>query len=203
MRSSESRSYRMRRRAEQVEATRQRIIEAAVRLHGSVGPAATTIAGIAEEAGVTRLTVYRHFADDAQIFTACSAHWLAVQRTPDPASWGRFPDLEGRLRAGLTDVYRFYRDGEAMLTRIYRDLDAVPERHREGLLARDRAWRDILAEPAVKALTPARRRRLRAVLGHAIAFNTWRSLCVTNGLSNRAAVEVMVELAVTTAGRSG
>ena len=45
----------MRRRAEQVDQTRQRIVEATVALHGSVGPAATTIAAIAEKAGVTRL----------------------------------------------------------------------------------------------------------------------------------------------------
>ena len=54
----------MRKRAEQVDQTHQRIVEAAVHLHGTVGPAATTIAGIAEQAGVTRLTVYRHFPDE-------------------------------------------------------------------------------------------------------------------------------------------
>ena len=52
------RTYRMQRRAELVDATRQRIVEATVRLHTTVGPANASIAAIAEEAGVTRLTVY-------------------------------------------------------------------------------------------------------------------------------------------------
>ena len=52
----------MRKRADDIAETRQRIVEAAVRLHGTIGPAATTISGLAEEAGVTRLTVYRDAA---------------------------------------------------------------------------------------------------------------------------------------------
>ena len=52
----------MLRRAELVEQTRHRIVEAAIKLHTTVGPAGTTISALAEEAGVTRLTVYRHFA---------------------------------------------------------------------------------------------------------------------------------------------
>src|SRR5262245_53973304 len=71
-RTSNSRRYTMQRRAEQVDQTRQRIIDATVQLHGTIGPAATTIAGIAEAAGVTRLTVYRHFPDEATLFEACS-----------------------------------------------------------------------------------------------------------------------------------
>jgi AcrR family transcriptional regulator len=67
------RAYRMDKRAQDVAATRQDIVEAAVRLHGSVGPAATTVSAVAQEAGVTRLTVYRHFPDDTALFAACSA----------------------------------------------------------------------------------------------------------------------------------
>ena len=63
MRSTKSRPYRMQRRAAQVDETRLKITEAAVRLHTTVGPSQTSIAAVAEEAGVTRLTVYRHFAD--------------------------------------------------------------------------------------------------------------------------------------------
>ena len=51
MRSTKSRPYRMNRRAEQVDETRERITEAAVRLHTTVGPANTSIAAVAEEAG--------------------------------------------------------------------------------------------------------------------------------------------------------
>jgi AcrR family transcriptional regulator len=60
----ERRPYRLRARAEAMDRTRERIVEAAVGLHGSVGPAATTMSAVAERAGVTRATLYRHFPDE-------------------------------------------------------------------------------------------------------------------------------------------
>src|SRR5450756_2236866 len=83
MRATKSRPYHMRRRAEQVNQTRERITEAAARLHTTVGPAHSSIAAIAEEAGVTRLTVYRHFAHLDALFEACRAHWSARHPRPD------------------------------------------------------------------------------------------------------------------------
>jgi AcrR family transcriptional regulator len=183
----------MQKRAEQMDETRQRIIESTVRLHGTLGPAHTTIAGIARDAGVTRLTVYRHFADDEAIFEACSAHWLAGQVLPDPVAWTRIDDPVHRLRVGLSDLYRFYRDGEGMLTRIYRDRDAMPEGRRRALAQRDEYLRDVLVEPF-----GSMDRRLRAVVGHAASFASWRSLCLEQELTNGDVVEVMVALAVTT-----
>ena len=81
----EKRPYRMRRRAELEQQTRLRITESAVELHGTVGPARTSITAIADRAGVRRSTVYRHFPDEAAIFAACSAHW----RIGQPATGSR------------------------------------------------------------------------------------------------------------------
>ena len=116
------RPYRMRRRAELVDATRQRIIEAAVRLHTTVGPANASIAAIAEEAGVTRLTVYRHFADAEELFTACMAHHAALYPRPDPAAWATNPDLGDRARVALTGLYGWYVDHGADLVPLVRDI---------------------------------------------------------------------------------
>ena len=187
----------MSKRTEKISGTHQRIVDAAVALHGSVGPARTTIAGVAERAGVTRLTVYRHFPDDEALFSACSSHWLSQQQLPDPAEWSRHGDPLERLTVGLSDLYRFYRDGAAMLTRIYGDWDALPQTHRTGLEARNAQFRDILLEPFPE---PNRTRKLTATLSHAVSFWTWRSLCHDNGLSNDDAVEVMCTL-ITTAVR--
>src|ERR1700730_7869849 len=95
---SPRRVYRKRRRAEQEDETRRRITEAAVKLHGTVGPAGTPIKGIAAEAGVQRGTVYRHFPDLDSLFMACSAHWASLNPPPDPASWSAIGDPDERLR---------------------------------------------------------------------------------------------------------
>lgn len=179
----------MRRRAEQVDQTRQRIVEATVELHGSVGPAATTIAAIAEAAGVTRLTVYRHFPDDAALFAACSVHWIARQQLPDPGAWSQIDDPAARLRAGLADLYRFYRAGAGMLTCLYRDFAALPETHQQGLRDQDTLLRDVLTAPFGGA--GDEHRQLRAVIGHATSFWTWRSLCLDHGVTDAEAVDAM------------
>ena len=179
----------MRRRAEQVDQTRQRIVAAAVELHGSVGPAATTVTAIADRAGVTRLTVYRHFPDDAALFAACSAHWISGQQLPDPGAWSRVGDPAARLRAGLADLYRFFRAGAGMLTGIYRDFAALPAEQQRALRDQDTLFRDVLTAPFGRG--GDEHRRLCAVAGHAISFWTWRSLCLDHGLTDAEAVDAM------------
>lgn len=56
-----TRPYTLKRRAERQDETRRRIVEAAIELHQTIGPAATTVSEIAQRAGVGRVTVYRHF----------------------------------------------------------------------------------------------------------------------------------------------
>jgi len=187
----------MRKRADDVAETRQRIVAAAVRLHGTVGPAATTVSALAEEAGVTRLTVYRHFPDDRALFAACSRHWVSGQVLPDPAAWSQIGDPAIRLHAGLSDLYRFYRDAEPMLTNVRRDRAALPAEVQKRTAATDIKYVDTLLAPY--AVRGALGKRLRAVLGHAVSFWTWRSLCIDHGLTDREATEAMTALVVATA----
>ena len=98
------RRYRKRRRAEQEQRTRERITEATVRLHGSIGPAQTTVSGVAREAGVQRATVYRHFPDEEALFAACTAHYWARNPRPDPAGWSEIADPGVRLRRALGEM---------------------------------------------------------------------------------------------------
>ena len=107
---AETRRYRKRLRAEQEQQTRQAITEAAVRLHGTLGPARTTVSAIAEEAGVQRATVYRHFPDEPSLFQACSGHYMAMHPPPDPTRWMEIADPAERLREALADVYELLGD---------------------------------------------------------------------------------------------
>src|SRR3954468_20367632 len=106
--SDQKRPYRKRVRAEHEEQTRRRITESAVELHGTIGPARTSISAVAERAGVRRSTVYRHFPDEAALFDACSTHWEAANPPPDLARWESIGDPDERLQAGLSDLYAYY-----------------------------------------------------------------------------------------------
>lgn len=180
----------MSKRAEDVAETRRRIVDATIELHGTLGPARTSIAAVAERAGVTRLTVYRHFPDLEALFGACTATWFARQPgKPDPERWATIDDPERRVRTALGEIYRFYRGGQQMLTLVHADWEQVPQSIRDGRTAGDEAMRDLLL-----AAFPRRSARLKAALGHAMAFGTWRSLCVEQGLPDRDAVALMAGL---------
>jgi AcrR family transcriptional regulator len=195
-RSTKSRPYHMRRRAELVGQTRLRITEAAVRLHTTVGPAHTSIAAIAEEAGVTRLTVYRHFADLDAVFVACMAHWAARNPRPDAEAWTVIPGLRGRARRAFGELYSWYRDHADELYPINRDAAAMPLSAQQAREAG--TWRLADAILAGHAGEDSDRdgdgRLLRAVARHLVDFWTWHSLVMQQGLDDHEAVEVAVTL---------
>src|SRR5687768_9128429 len=113
---STRRPYRKRLRAEHEAETRRRITEAAMKLHGTIGPARTTVKSVAEEAGVQRATVYRHFPTDESLFAACSAHWAGLNPPPDADAWASIRDPDERLRHALGELYAWYEWAEPMLT---------------------------------------------------------------------------------------
>ncbi len=197
----QSRPYRMSRRAESQETTRRRITESAVELHGTLGPSRTSMSAVAAHAGVRRSTLYRHFPDEAALFDACTAHWAASNPPPDPGRWATIDEPAQRLRAALADLYAFYGRTEAMLDNLFRDEATVP-------IVRERfaAFRAYFAA-AQDALMKGRqlrgraRRRMRSVLGHAIAFSTWKSLVREQGLEEAEAVELMSALVAVTEAR--
>ena len=195
-----ARRYRKRRRAEQERRTRERITEAAVRLHGTVGPARTTISGVAKEAGVQRATVYRHFPDEVSLFAACSAHYWATNPMPDPGAWSSISDPEARLRHALGEMYALYRRAEGMLEKTSRDAPVVEAMAKP--VAQFRAYLDAVAD-AIMAGRPERggaRRRARAAVGHAVSFPTWQSLVRQQGLDDAEAAAVMAALVEAAAG---
>lgn len=188
------RVYRKRRRAELEDETRLRITEAAVDLHGSVGPARTTISAVAERAGVQRATVYRHFPDEQSLFGACSAHWLAAHPLPDLAAWAAIRDPRERLATALDELYAWFERGEQMVEKTTRDAPLVPAmRPAMDSLA---AWLTAATDTLVRGHRErgARRGRVRVAIGHALSFATWRSLAREHGLSRDEAVELMSAL---------
>lgn len=189
------RKYQLQRRAKLQEETRQRIVEAAVHLHQTVGGAKATISAIAELAGVERLTVYRHFPDDRSLATACVGHYQAANPPPDPGPWQGIEDTEQRLRRALSEIYAYHRRTEQMSIHAMRDIEEVPVL-REVLAPYFAYWeqvRDLLAAAWTSPSAPCSV-RIRAAVGHAISFQTWRSLVREQGLEDSEAVELMASM---------
>lgn len=187
------RTYRLRERAAQQEATRQRIIEATADLHATVGPAATTVSAVAERAGVQRLTVYRHFPDEAGLFAACAGYNAARHPPPDPALWRAIPQGPARAEAALSAVYGYYAAGAQGLALVLRDAEQLPAL-RDALEPMRQYMQDLAADVAGGWVpAPGAERPFRAAVGHALEFWTWRSLA-GQGLDPPEAARLMVRL---------
>jgi AcrR family transcriptional regulator len=188
----ERRPYRMGRRREQMEATRQRIAEAAYELHATVGPINTTVSSVAERAGVQRHTVYHHFPDLTSLFRACTEHALRTTGVPDIAAWMTVQDPADRLRRGLAELYAYYRANARLIGNVVRDLPLMPELRATDAMSP--VLRQMVEVLAAGWPGDEETQRLRAAaLGLAVSFEAWRSL-TDHGLDDEAAVELMAKL---------
>lgn len=192
--SDRKRKYEKKRRAEAEAQTRRRITESAVELHGSLGPARTSMSAVAEHAGVRRSTLYRHFPDERALFGACSAHWGEANPPPDIGRWRAIEDPDERLDVALGELYAYYRQTGGMLDKLLRDASMVAVV--DELMG---AFHVLIAE-ATDCLMQGRglrgkaRDRTRAAIGHALAFRTWQDLTGAQGLEDEGAAELMSRL---------
>lgn len=189
-----TRTYELKRRAERQQDTRRRIVEAAIELHTTLGPARTTVTAIAERAGVTRPTVYAHFPDDRSLFLACSGRVRETVPPPDPTAWRSIADPGDRLTAALRALYGYYERLEPLLENVQRDAAAMPvvaemNAYRVRYLDEIRA---ILLESWPLRAGP--RGRVRRAIGHSLEFRTWQSLVRRQGCPTDEAVQLMLAL---------
>ena len=190
MSAKSTRTYEKRRRAETEQETRRRITAATVELHRTVGPARTTISAVAELAGVQRATVYRHFPQDADLFSACSAHWVGLHPYPAPDGWPAIADPRTRTRTALGALFAYYREVEPMLANVTRDAPLLPALRAAmaGAGAYFAATEDILASGWDDAAG-----RRRAALALALDFRTWQKLSARVA-GNDEAAELMTRM---------
>lgn len=189
-----ARKYELKRRAERRDDTRRRIVEATIRLHETVGALGATITNIAREAGVSRLTVYRHFPDEVSLLQACTGTYNVAHPPPDPTALGAIEDPLRRVERALNDVYTYYAENEAMLSS---GADAMPAHPAlavalEPFFEGQRRLVDLLASGWEVDGGPGS--SLRAAIGHAISLPTWRSLRQHQGITHEQAVRLMVKL---------
>lgn len=186
-----ARAYTLKRRAEQQDETRQRIVDAAIELHQSRGPAATTIRQIADRAGVGRVTVYRHFPDEPTLLHACSTQYYDRHPLPDPQPWQRIADPEERLRVALRETYAYHRATEAMSAHVLADVRNDPV-----MAPYHQHWQRAADVLAIGWRVRGRRKTmLRAAIALALSFDTWRTLVREQHLDEEEALDVALRVA--------
>jgi AcrR family transcriptional regulator len=189
--STQTRKYELKARAESQRETRDRIARAAAELHEENGVAHTTVADIARRAGVTRLTVYNHFADLSELLPACAAHYEALHPPPDFDGAFALEDPSARVRTVLAGLYGWYREIEPMFGKLFSDRASVPELDQFMEQGIDRMQAE-LADGVASTFTARGRRaeRVKALIRLALDFWTWRRLS-REGLDDEAAADLM------------
>jgi AcrR family transcriptional regulator len=184
------RKYELRKRAEDMAQTQLRITEAAIELHGTIGPSRTTMSAVAKRAGVERRTLYRHFPTEADLFAACSTHYFAANPWPDLGGWRAIGDPQQRVERALDELYAYYERTEQMLGNVLRDAEVVD--FARDAVAPLHAYLDDAADVLMAGRRARGRRRqlLTGALRHALAFSTWHSLSL-NGIGRADAAKLM------------
>lgn len=181
-----TRRYRMRERADALEATRRSILDAAVK----IGDPRVPLAAIAARAGVSQRTVLRHFGDRSGLFAAAMAHGneqVAEERFAIPA---------GDVDAAVANLVAHYeRMGDAVIARLGEEgtderIDEVLESGR----ALHRRWVEEKLGPLLGSLPRRTRRRRLAQLAVVCDVYTWKLLRRDSGFGAEETEEAIAEL---------
>lgn len=182
----------MSQRADAVAHTREAIIAAARELHAERGLTATSWEDIAERAGVSTATVYRHFPTTAELVPACARTVFDLIQPPTieqaDATFGALDRAGDRLEHLVRSSCHCYSAGADWLHAAHRERDFSVEL--------DAALRVI--EDALRVLVSAAAGRRLAKADHAVLFvlcdfPLWWSLTAT-GQSARAVEDALVRL---------
>jgi AcrR family transcriptional regulator len=167
------RSYRMSKRADEQDRTRERIMRATMELHDEKGVAPTTMSDVAKRARVGQATVYRHFPSTTELVQACGVHaWQEMDPPTPQGAESVFAGVEGRrerLARLIDEVDVFYTRGKHRLALASRDRELVPPLH--GFLSAVEAGIGALVREALKpAGLPD---RVIEVVAAMVSFPVW------------------------------
>jgi AcrR family transcriptional regulator len=187
-----------------------------------VGPSRTSFTAVANGAGVSRPTLYRHFPDLPSLFAACMSHGQSGDPMPDPSAWTRVREPHERLFTALTDLYGYYRRNQAINLHMRRDselanlLDSLGSEYlgsagpnpeprvlrmlakiRPMMDARDRAVLETVIAPWEQAGLASP--ELRAALAAVLRFDTWKTLTQDQDLDDESAARVATAMAAAAA----
>ena len=140
-----------------------------------------------------RLTVYKHYPTEADLFEGCSVHFISEHPFPDVTGALAIEDPERRVRETLTLIYGWFRETEAMTANIQRDRLLIPELDARVSKTMDPALEGIAAElNGGFGAKGAHAGRIAAMVAVAMDFWTWRRL-KRLGMDDAAAAKLMAD----------
>lgn len=174
-----------------------RIAEAAARLHRAQGALATSYAQIAQEAGVSLPTVYKHYPTLDHLVQACSAH-VASLAPPFPAeAIMTAPDLAAAAEALVAAADAAHAHFQPWMA--WREYGRIPAL--AALLAREREQLLALCEALLQRHLGAGDHRNAAVWWESLlSFETRERLLTDHGQSRAAFRRTLVHLLLAVAG---
>ena len=182
----------MTRRAAANEATRMRIVDAAIALHAKKGVLGTSWPDIAKRADVALGTVYRHFPGLDQLVPACTSENALRMRPPGASLLVGLTRPQERIGQFVQELFAFYGRSAPWTARAGVDRHQLPIL--DTILSRREAGLKALVE---ETLGPLRRRRHALEAALALTdFGVWRSL-THSGLSTEAAARLITEVLTT------
>jgi len=170
------REYKMRKRADAWQQTRERILQATMQLHDEQGVAPTTFSDIARRAGLGQATLYRHFPTLGDLVQACGGHVWQEMRPPTPpaaaAAFEGLGNLTERLEKLVDEIDAFYRRGAPRLALAGRDRELVPAL--DHFLTAVEAGVQAYVEEALAPSNPTK--RTLDVVAAMMSFPVWQRL---------------------------
>lgn len=180
------RKYELGRRAETIEQTRRRIIDATFDLHSEKGVIATSVQDVAERADVALRTVYNHYPTIDDLVAGCAQKVVSILSPPTAEIFDGLGTFEKRMRRLVDELFAMYERGSAMIEVALCEQSKVA-----GLadfVANEAAMREALVREALRPFKP-RSRTVREATA-LTDFYVWKAFAKQN-LTTRHAAEVV------------
>lgn len=183
-------------RAAAVDAVRQRIVDASLRVVAAGGAEGITMKAVADEADVALRTIYNHFSSREELITVAVEGLIADTRVPASEVVASAAPPAERLLAFVDAYYRSYeRQGDAAAVMLRAQY--LPEV--DSQVSEVRRWRREQLAAMVDELEAAGELRLPtdralALLFALTAYATWSSVRHDGGLDDDGTVDVALDV---------
>ncbi len=146
------RRYSLGKRAQAVEDTRRRIVDATFDLHNEKGVLNTSMQDVAERADVALRTVYHHFPTVNDLVNGCAGHVITLLAPPTPAIFAGLTTLDARLRRLVRELFAMYERAALQLEAARCQQNEVPAL--ANFVRNEAAMRESLVREALRPFQP-------------------------------------------------